>query len=127
MTEPNHITRTDPTGTDPTEANHITGTDPTATDPTATDPAAEDPRVTWPALPAESGDAAGHDPARDPAVGALLRRLGELPDLPVARHEEVYAFLHDELLAALNEPIAAPPASGPAAAGPTISPGDATQ
>lgn len=102
-----------------TEPNHITGTD----------PAGEDAQVTWPALPPEpghAGAAAGHDPFLDPAVGALLRRLGDLPDLPVARHEEVYALLHDELLAALNESIAAPPTTGPAAAGPTTSPGDAT-
>ncbi|MDP9983362.1 hypothetical protein J2W14_002775 [Pseudarthrobacter oxydans] len=102
-----------------TEPNHTTGTD----------PAGEDAQVTWPALPAVPGDAdtaAGDDPSRDPAVSALLRRLGDLPDLPVARHEEVYALLHDELLAALNESIAAPPTKGPAAAGPTTSPGDAT-
>ena len=98
-----------------TELNPITGTD----------PAGEAARVTWPVLPAEPGDAAGDDPSRDPAVGALLRRLGEVPDLPVARHGEVYALLHDELLAALNETIAVP-ATGPAAAGPTTSPGDAT-
>ena len=103
-----------------TEPNHITGTDPAA------DAAGEDAEVTWPALPAEAGGAAGNDPSRDPAVGALLRRLGDLPDLPVARHGEVYDLLHDELLAALNEPIAAPPATGPASAGPTTSPGDAT-
>ena len=100
-----------------TEPNHTTGTD----------PAVGDPQVTWPALPAEADDAAGHDPSRDLAVGALLRRLGELAEHPVARHAEIYAHLHDELLAALNEPVAAPPATGPAAAGPTTSPGDATQ
>lgn len=108
-----------------TEPSHITGADPAA------DPAGEDARVTWPSLPAEAGGAAGNDPSRDPAVGALLRRLGDLPDLPVAGHGEVYALLHDDLLAALNEPIAAPPATSPAAAGPTTAgpttpPGDAT-
>lgn len=100
-----------------TESNHLTGTD----------PAREDARLTWPALPAEAGDAAGNDPSWDPAVGALLRRLGDLPELPVARHDEVYALLHDDLLAALNESIAAPPATGPAPAGPTTTPGDATK
>jgi hypothetical protein len=99
-----------------TEPNHSTGAD----------PAAEDARVTWPALPAEAGGAAGNDLSRDPDVGALLRRLDDLPDLPVARHQEIYALLHDELLAALNESIAAPPTTCPAAAGPTTSPGDAT-
>ena len=106
-----------------TEPNNITGTD----------PAGQDAQVSWPALPAlpaepgGAGAAGGHDPSLDPAVGALLRRLGDLPDLPVARREEVYALLHDELLAALNESIAAPPTTGPAAAGPTTSPGDATK
>ena len=99
-----------------TELNPITGTD----------PAGEAARVTWPVLPAEPGDAGGDDSFRDPAVGALLGRLGDVPELPVDRHGEVYALLHDELLAALNETIAAPPATGPAAAGPTTSPGDAT-
>lgn len=98
-----------------TEPNHSTGAD----------HAAEDARVAWPELPAEAGDAAGNDPSRDVAVGSLLRRLDDLPDLPVARHGEIYALLHDELLAALNESIAAPPATGPAAPGPTTSPGDA--
>lgn len=93
---------------------------------TETDPAAGDTRVTWPELPAVSGEAAGNDPSRDPAVGALLRRLSELPALPVDRHGEAYALLHDELLAALNEPIAEQPTAGPAAAGPTNPPGDAT-
>lgn len=99
-----------------TELNHITGTD----------PAGEAAQITWPVLPAEPGGAAGDDSSRDPAVGALLRRLSDVPDLPVARHGEVYALLHDELLAALNETIAAPPSTGPATAGPTTSPGDAT-
>jgi hypothetical protein len=98
-----------------TEPNHSTGAD----------RAAEDARVIWPPLPAQAGGTAGNEPSRDPAVGALLRRLDDLPDLPVSRHGEVYALLHDELLAALNESIAAPPATGPAAAGPTTSPGDA--
>ena len=93
---------------------------------TGTDPAGGDPHVTWPELPAASGDAAGDDPSRDPAVVALLRRLSELPALPVARHGEAYALLHDELLAALNESVAEQPTAGPAAAGPTNSPGDAT-
>lgn len=81
--------------------------------------------VTWPELP-EPGETAGNDPSGDPAVGALLRRLSELPGLPVARHGESYALLHDDLLAALNETIADHPTARPAQAGPTNPPGDAT-
>ena len=100
-----------------TELNALTGLD----------PAGGDPHVTWPELPAGPGDAAGKDPARDPAVGALLRRLSELPALPVARHGEAYALLHDDLLAALNESTAEQPTAGPAAAGPTTSAGDTNE
>ena len=89
-----------------------------------TDPVQVDPHVTWPELP-EPGDAAGNDPSGDPAVSALLRRLSELPALPVARHGKSYAVLHDELLAALNETTAEHPTGRPAA-GPTNPPGDAT-
>ena len=90
-----------------------------------TDPAQVDPHVTWPELP-EPGDAAGKDPSGDSAVSALLCRLSELPALPVARHGESYAVLHDELLAALNETTAEHPTARPASAGPTNPPGDAT-
>ena len=94
------------------------------------DPEGGDTQVRWPALPADGAGAAGNDSSGDPAVAALLSRLGNLPDLPVARHGEVYALLHDELLAALNEPAVGPPATvqpatGPATAGPTNPPGDA--
>ncbi|WP_144673717.1 hypothetical protein [Arthrobacter sp. U41] len=81
-----------------TEQNH----------PTETDPASGDVQVTWPAVPgdpAEAGDAAGNAETADPDVDILLDRLGQLPELPVARHGEVYAGLHDDLLAALNESV----------------------
>ncbi|BCW66527.1 hypothetical protein NicSoilB4_12900 [Arthrobacter sp. NicSoilB4] len=90
MTEPNHNTEPDP---DRGEA-----------------------RVTWPATPAtlaEAGGAAGDAAPRDSAVDALLDRLDGLQGLPVEQHGEVYAGLHDDLLAALNEPVS------------TTSPGDA--
>jgi hypothetical protein len=81
-----------------TELNHTTATDPTR----------GDAQVTWPALPgdpAEAGDAAGDSGSRDADVEALLDRLSQLPELPVARHGELYAGLHDDLLAALNESV----------------------
>lgn len=81
-----------------TEQNH----------PTEPDPTRGDARVTWPASPvnpAEAGDAAGNAETVDPDVDVLLDRLSQLPELPVARHGEVYAGLHDDLLAALNESV----------------------
>ena len=56
-------------------------------------------RIDWPEPADESA-------VGDPAVDALLLRLGDLPELPVASHGEVYAGLHDELAAALNEDVA---------------------
>lgn len=87
-----------------TEQNHITEPD--------TDGGQS--QVTWPVPAAEPGEADGHVPSTDPEVAALLDRLSELPGLPVVLHGEVYAGLHDELLAALNE------------SGTTTSPRDAT-
>lgn len=80
-----------------TEPNHVTEQDPNTGEAQVTRPAA-------PAAPAppEPAEAAG---SRDPAVDALLDRLTELRDLPVAQHGEVYAGLHDDLLAALNESV----------------------
>ena len=81
-----------------TELNHVTEPDPNR----------GEAQVTWPATPAtpaEPGEAAGNADSRDAAVDALLDRLTDLQDLPVAQHGEVYAGLHDELLAALNESV----------------------
>ena len=89
-----------------TELNHIT----------APDPDRGAAQVTWPAAPAtpaEHEEAPANADSQDPAVDALLDRLADLHDLPVAHHGEVYAGLHDDLLAALNETVA------------TTSPGDA--
>jgi hypothetical protein len=85
-----------------TELNHINEPDPNG----------GEAQVTWPAA-AEPAEAAANTDSRDSAVDALLDRLTELQDLPVAQHGEVYAGLHDELLAALNETVS------------TTSPGDA--
>ncbi|HSN35443.1 MAG TPA: hypothetical protein VLT34_03760 [Arthrobacter sp.] len=63
-------------------------------------------RASWPALPPAPSHPAGHVPSTDHAVAALLERLSALPELPVDRHQEVYAGLHDDLLAALNEDVA---------------------
>ncbi|WP_346959121.1 hypothetical protein [uncultured Arthrobacter sp.] len=71
-------------------------------------PGSDAARVDW---PEPAGDTAVGDPAvGDPAVDALLGRLGTLPELPVADHGELYAGLHDELAAALNEDVAGQPA-----------------
>ena len=78
-----------------TELNHIT----------EPDPGRGEAQVTWPAVPAEPGEASANAGSRDPAVDALLDRLTDLQDLPVAQHGEVYASLHDDLLAALNESV----------------------
>lgn len=56
--------------------------------------------------PGSTGRHPGATRGRRPAVGALLLRLGDVPELPVASHGEVYAGLHDELAAALNEDVA---------------------
>ena len=104
MTEPNHTTQTDAAG----------GAG----------------QAIWPALPSEPGEATGNAPSADSAVGALLERLGEVPDLPVALHVEVYAGLHDELLAALNEAVggaAGSPAAAIHAAGMQNPPGTTTE
>ncbi|MDN4644095.1 hypothetical protein [Arthrobacter sp. PsM3] len=111
-----------------TEPNDTTGTD-----TTGTDAAGEDAQVIWPAGPAEPDEATGSAPrnaAGDPAVVALLDRLGDLPELPVALHGEVYAGLHDDLLASLNEDVAGPaggqPAGGRNTPGTTTETGDTT-
>lgn len=67
------------------------------TSSTDADSESADARIDWPA------NAAAVD---DPAVEALLVRLAGLPELPVADHGELYAGLHDELAAALNEDVA---------------------
>ena len=86
-----------------TEPNHVT-------EPV---PSRGDAQVTWPATPGEPGGASTDAGPRDAAIDALLDRLADLQDLPVDQHGEVYAGLHDDLLAALNESVS------------TTSPGDA--
>jgi hypothetical protein len=91
-----------------TELNHITEQDLNRGEAQVTRPAV--PAAPAPVEPGEASATAG---SRDPAVDALLERLTELQDLPVAQHAEVYAGLHDDLLTALNESVT------------TTSPGDA--
>jgi len=67
------------------------------------DPGSDATRVDWPEPAADTA-------VEDPAVDALLERLGTLPELPVADHGELYAGLHDELAAALNEDVTGQPA-----------------
>jgi hypothetical protein len=75
------------------------------------------PDVAWPELPlseAEDSEAAvpdsdrsGSDPsgsaASDSAVQAVLRRVSDVPGLPVSEHPAAYTDMHDALLEALNE------------------------
>jgi hypothetical protein len=70
--------------------------------------------VAWPELPSQQlpVDLSGHTaPAQqaavlDPAVNAVLDRLGAVRQTPVAGHGEIYAGMHDALLEALNEDVA---------------------
>lgn len=75
--------------------------------------------VAWPELPSQqlpaelSGHAAPEHAAPehtaavlDPAVNAVLDRLGAVRQMPVSGHGEVYAGMHDALLEALNEDVA---------------------
>ncbi|MDQ0756855.1 hypothetical protein [Arthrobacter sp. B3I4] len=67
--------------------------------PTNAQPESQDVRVQWPdAAQPVTGDA---------AVDALLVRLDGLPGLPVSAHSEVYEGLHNGLVEALNEDVAA--------------------
>ena len=74
--------------------------------------------VAWPELPSQqlpaelSGHAATEHAtaehtaaALDPAVNAVLDRLGAVRQMPVSGHGEVYAGMHDALLEALNEDV----------------------
>ena len=69
--------------------------------------------VAWPELPTQqlpaelSGHAAAEHAAAvlDPAVNAVLDRLGAVRQMPVSGHGEVYAGMHDALLEALNEDV----------------------
>jgi 3-oxoacyl-ACP reductase-like protein len=80
--------------------------------------------VVWPELPSEQhpaepsghaapehaghGSQAGEQPAAvlDPAVNAVLARLGAVQQMPVSGHGDFYAGMHDALLEALNEDVA---------------------
>ena len=76
------------------------------------------PEVAWPELPlsgAEDSAATGSgNAASGDAVQAVLRRVRDLPGLPVSEHHAAYADMHDALLEALNEdPSAASQGPGP--------------
>lgn len=84
----------------------------------------------------ESPETAAGGPAPeltgDTAVDAVLSRLSDVAESPVADHAEHYAGLHDGLLAALNEEpaTASPPVAGTGAGtaagpGPVPRPGPA--
>jgi len=64
--------------------------------------------VAWPELPSQQlpAELSGHAAAvLDPAVNAVLDRLGAVRQMPVSGHGEVYAGMHDALLEALNEDV----------------------
>lgn len=74
-------------------------------------PEAEEPNeehapagLSWPTLPA-GFFAERPDAVQDPAITAVLERLGALPGTPVSGHDEVYSRLHEELMEALNEDV----------------------
>lgn len=96
-----------------TEPHHTPGTGTAGTDTPGTDTAGGAAAANWPLAPAGTAGTAESNSTRDSAVDALLDRLGELPELPVARHGEVYAGLHDDLLAALNESVTTTPPGEP--------------
>lgn len=68
-------------------------------------PHSAEARIDWP-TPDHGPAYASGSAIDDPAVEALLSRLGTLPELPVSAHGEVYAGLHDSLAKALNEDVA---------------------
>lgn len=79
-----------------TEQNLSTNAQP---DGRGAQPESQEATVEWPVH-------AGEPAVGDPAVDALLVRLDTLPELPVSSHGEVYAGLHEDLTAALNEDVA---------------------
>lgn len=61
-----------------------------------------------PAGPATGAPEPAGEPAREPLTGeprvdAALARLGELPDLPVSEHREVFEHVHRSLTEVLGE------------------------
>ena len=62
----------------------------------------------WPDLvpfghPIEKGSTGTLGRGGDPMVGGALRRLLDVPNLPVTEHGPAYEEIHDALLQALNE------------------------
>ena len=74
--------------------------------------AGDAPDVAWPELPLSEADdteatvpdsAPSGSAASDHTVQAVLRRVRDIPGLPVSEHPAAYADMHDALLEALNE------------------------
>lgn len=88
------------------------------------------PEVAWPELPPSeaedseatvpdsepSGSTAADGTASDSTVQAVLRRVRDVPGLPVSEHPAAYTDMHDALLEALNEDTSSAPGAGPGAA-----------
>ena len=71
------------------------------------------PEVAWPELPLAGAE--DSSAASDSAVQAVLRRVRDLPGLPVSEHHAAYADMHDALLEALNEEPSSAASAGPGA------------
>ena len=83
------------------------------------DPSGAAPDVAWPELRlavAEDCEATAPDSGSavsDNGVQAALRRVRDVPGLPVAEHPAAYSDMHDALLEALNEDTSSVPGAAP--------------
>lgn len=75
------------------------------------DPSGAAPDVAWPELPLPGAeDSSG---VSDGTVQTVLRRVRDVPGLPVSEHPAAYTDMHDALLEALNEDTSSVPGAAP--------------